>query len=126
MKVKVLLPFNDKYNLARTFNPGEVVDFEEQRANDIVTRGLGAFDETREPYRKPVAEKPVEKVEKTPAAEIVETPIAAVAEKVEESITEDVKVEENAEPTESEEKVEESAEEKVEKKRHGRKPKNAE
>ena len=113
MKVKVLLPFNDKYNLARTFNPGEVVDFEEQRANDIVTRGLGAFEETKEPYRKPVAEKPVEKVEETPVAESVEPPFVET-------------IEEHAEPAEIEEQVEESAEEKVEKKRPGRKPKNAE
>lgn len=129
MKVKVLLPFNDKYNLARTFNPGEVVDFEEKRAYDIVNRGLGAFEETKEPYQKPVAEKPMEKVVETPAAEIVETPIAdatPVAEKVEESVAEAVKVEENAVPAESEEQAGKSAEEKVEKKRPGRKPKNAE
>ena len=129
MKVKVLLPFSDKYNLARTFNPGEVVDFEDKRANDIVTRGLGAFEETKEPYQKPTAEKPGEKVEEPPVAESVETPIAdaaPVAEKVEESIAEAVKVEESAEPAESEEQAGKSAEEKVEKKRPGRKPKNAE
>lgn len=113
MKVKVLLPFNDKYNLARTFNPGEVVDFEEQRAYDIVNRGLGVFEETKEPYQEPVAEKPVEKVEETPAVESVEPPFVET-------------IEEHAEPAEIEEQVEESAEEKVEKKRPGRKPKNAE
>ena len=114
MKVKVLLPFNDKYNLARTFTPGEVVDFEEKRAQDIVSRGLGAFEETlkatKEPYIAPVAEKPVEKVEETDTVESVENaePIA-----------------ENTE-SESAEKAENAEPEKVEKKKPGRKPKNAE
>lgn len=59
MKVKVLLPFNDKYNLARTFNPGEIVDFEDGRAKNIVERGLGvAFTEAEEEVDNVVTNEP--------------------------------------------------------------------
>ena len=58
MKVKVLQPFSDKYNLARKFKPGEVVDFEEKRAENIVARGLGEFAEEPEKVKTP-ADSPV-------------------------------------------------------------------
>lgn len=41
MKVKVLQEFYDKTNRTRKFSVGEVVDFEQKRAEDIISRGLG-------------------------------------------------------------------------------------
>ena len=71
MKVKVIRQFLDKFNLARTFNPGEVVDFEEKRAKDIISRGLG------EPFE--------EKEKREPKAAADEAPVASPAPKVEEN-----------------------------------------
>ena len=58
MKVKVIRPFLDKFNLARTFNPGEVADFEEDRAKDIVERGLGEFIVEKKPEAKSPSAEP--------------------------------------------------------------------
>lgn len=41
MKVRVIRPFHDKYDLSRVYSPGEVVVFEDARGEDIVSRGLG-------------------------------------------------------------------------------------
>lgn len=69
MKVVVKVVFRDKNNFSRMFNPGEVVDFEEERAQNIIALGLG--EAVKEPpVEKPKAEKPV--VEK-PAEEEVKT-----------------------------------------------------
>ena len=53
MKVKVNSLFYDKFNLTRCFKPGEVVDFEEKRAKDIVERGLGEFFKEPKAYDAP-------------------------------------------------------------------------
>lgn len=55
MKVKVLQAFRDKFNTSRVFQPGEVLDFEAARANNIVKLGLGAFADVEE---APVVETP--------------------------------------------------------------------
>lgn len=41
MKVKVLQEFRDKNDRSKRFTIGEVVDFEQERAEDIIARGLG-------------------------------------------------------------------------------------
>lgn len=104
MKVKIVRPFYDKFNLSRLFNPGEVVDFEEKRAEDIVSRGLGEFSKENK------AEKP--------EAPKVEEPAEPEAPKAEEP---------NAEPegtagATSEEPEAESEEAPAEPKKPGRKP----
>ena len=56
MKVKVLQEFWDKYNRDKKYEVGDVVDFEQTRAEDIVSRGLG--EEVVPPApRKPRAKK---------------------------------------------------------------------
>ena len=72
MKVKVKSLFYDKFNLTRCFKPGEVVDFEEKRAKDIVERGLGEFfKEPRvETATKMPAVEPEAKAEAEPVSEI--------------------------------------------------------
>jgi Sec-independent protein translocase protein TatA len=71
MKVKVLRMFADKFNLTHSYQPGEVQDFEEARANDIVARGLGEFvkEETKETERV----VPEQEVESEHAPEVEET-----------------------------------------------------
>ena len=62
MKVVVKVVFRDKNNFSRMFNPGEVVDFEEERAQNIIALGLGeAVKEAA-----PKAEAPVEAAEGEP------------------------------------------------------------
>ena len=59
MKVEVTSPFLDKFNSSRTYNVGEVVEFDDERANNLIARGLAkAF---AEPVAEPVVEKPVVK-----------------------------------------------------------------
>ena len=36
MKVKVLQPFRDKFNFSRLYQPGEILDFDKERADSIV------------------------------------------------------------------------------------------
>ena len=42
-QIKVLHKFRDKNNYAHIYGVGEVVAFDDERANDIVARGLGEF-----------------------------------------------------------------------------------
>ena len=58
MKVRVINIFSDKYNLARVYQPGEIVDFEEKRAEDIVTRHLGEYVEEAPKVETPEVEAP--------------------------------------------------------------------
>lgn len=39
-KIKVISPFCDKYNHAHTFKVGDILDFEEGRAKDVISRNL--------------------------------------------------------------------------------------
>lgn len=76
MKVRVVNPFFDKFNLSRQYNPGEVVDFDENRANNIVERGLGEFIKEIEPNVEKSAEvvipdEPVEKAEESKESQSV-------------------------------------------------------
>lgn len=40
MKVKVTVPFRDKFNITHIYQVGEVLDFPMERAHDIVDKGL--------------------------------------------------------------------------------------
>ena len=40
MRVKVKETFRDKFNTSRLYKPGEVLDFEEERAKNMVRLGL--------------------------------------------------------------------------------------
>jgi len=42
-KVKVLVPFRDKTNEKVIFEVGKELDFEKERAEDVVTRGLAEY-----------------------------------------------------------------------------------
>ena len=42
-QIKVLHKFRDKYNYSHIYGVGEVVAFDDERANDIVSKGLGEF-----------------------------------------------------------------------------------
>lgn len=42
-QIKVIHKFHDKYNYSHIYGVGEVVSFDDERANDIVGRGLGSF-----------------------------------------------------------------------------------
>ena len=55
MKVRVKQAFRDQFNTSRIFQPGEVLDFEAARANNIVKLGLGALVDEE---NAPVAEAP--------------------------------------------------------------------
>lgn len=69
MKVKVKAVFRDKLHYSRLYQPGEVVDFDRERAENIVALGLG------EPVKEAVKAK-------------VETPADAPAEKPAENASE--------------------------------------
>lgn len=43
IKVKVLIPFRDKTDATVTFEVGQELDFEKERADDVVTRGLAEY-----------------------------------------------------------------------------------
>lgn len=55
MRIRVTSPFRDRYDHSRTFIAGEVADFEEWRAKDIIARGLGVSADVP-PKRKRKAE----------------------------------------------------------------------
>ncbi|MGM9810964.1 MAG: hypothetical protein ACI30J_08895 [Paludibacteraceae bacterium] len=42
-QIKVIHKFRDKYNYSHIYCVGEVVSFDDERANDIVERGLGSM-----------------------------------------------------------------------------------
>lgn len=60
MKVRVTATFLDKFNRSRVFNPGDVVEFEDERAKNIVNLGLGEIfkEEKKEPLPSPKPRKP--------------------------------------------------------------------
>ena len=60
MKIRVISEFYDKYHTSVLFKVGAVVDFEDERAKDIISKRLG------EPYVDEKAEKPAETAEVKP------------------------------------------------------------
>lgn len=83
MKLSVIVSFRDKHNFSRQYSVGEVVEFEETRAQSAIERGLAipietegkaeetladnTTEETAEPIEEAVDELPleVEKPKKT-------------------------------------------------------------
>ena len=64
MKVKVLQLFVDKYNHITRYEPGTVHEFDDERAMDLVKRGLAEAEaESQEPGTKNQDEDAVEKNE---------------------------------------------------------------
>lgn len=59
MKIKVVEVFQDKFN-GVMYEKGDILDFETERSNDLIKRGLAVSVEKRE-----AAEKPVEKPKKS-------------------------------------------------------------
>ena len=43
VKVKVVTPFRDKTNKEVIFEVGQELDFDKERADDVVTRGLAEY-----------------------------------------------------------------------------------
>ena len=125
MKVKVLREFYDKNDLRHKYSVGEIVEFETERAKDIIERGLGEEvkahgeqDGEEVEHNKKGVDVPVDSpavddkpFDETPAAESAEEP-AAVEELAEEPANTD------------ETPAAESAEEPV--RRRGRRPGNHE
>lgn len=68
MNIKVKVEFHDKFNYGITYHLGKVYDFEEERAEDIIRRGLGELAEA--PKEESKVEAPVEEApkEEKPAA----------------------------------------------------------
>lgn len=48
MKVKVIKEFHDKDNFAKVYKVNEVYEFENNRAKDIISRGLGVAERQRQ------------------------------------------------------------------------------
>jgi len=55
MKVKVLKVFENKYQKGKYFTPGQIVEFEEDRARDLIKKGLA--EETKESPKSKESEK---------------------------------------------------------------------
>lgn len=66
MKIKVINRFADKYNTARIFEPETVLDFPEERANDLISRKLAVAlePEVKVEETKPKVEVKAEEAEK--------------------------------------------------------------
>ena len=76
MKIRVISEFYDKFHTSTLFKVGTVLDFDDDRANDIIAKKLA------EPYSEP-EKKPEPKVEKAEQPK-VEQPIEQTSEPVEE------------------------------------------
>ena len=63
MKIKVVSEFYDKFHTSTLYKEGEVVDFDEARAKDIIARKLGVKVEEEKPKPAP---KPAPKPEPKP------------------------------------------------------------
>lgn len=57
MEVRVKSVFYDKFDRSRVYNPGNVVDFEEERAKHIVSLSLGELVEDKKEEEKPKTRK---------------------------------------------------------------------
>lgn len=78
--IKVIKYFVDKYNPSVGFQVGTVISFEDERANNVVSRGLAVFVKAADNDGKPVetpktdAEKPENPVEDGDSAKKEENP----------------------------------------------------
>ena len=56
MKLKIEIGFTDKYN-GTIYNAGDVVDFEEKRAAELLKDNRGLVSKVKEPEKKSTAAK---------------------------------------------------------------------
>lgn len=112
MKIRVISEFYDKYHTSTLFKVGTVLDFDDERANDIIAKKLA------EPYKEPSP-----KVEPAQEAPKEEPATAAEPEKPAEEIAEQKPAEEPETEQQNAGKSEEAADAEPEKKRVGRPPK---
>ena len=89
MKIRVISEFYDKFHTSTLFKVGTVLDFDDERANDIISKKLA------EPYVEPKPEpKPEVKVEApAPKVEAPAAPAAPAKPEVKEETTEPAKPE---------------------------------
>lgn len=69
MKIRVINEFHDKFNLSVVFGKGEIHEFEDARAEEIIARGLGEkVEDTKveKPLEAPIVEEEVETTEVKP------------------------------------------------------------
>ena len=52
MKIRVISEFYDKFHTSTLYKVGAVLDFDDERAADVISRGLA------EPYSEPEKKKP--------------------------------------------------------------------
>lgn len=59
MKVEVTQAFHDKFNTSRVYKPGEVVEFEDERAQHMVNIGIAVpiLEEQKKKTRKKKSEE---------------------------------------------------------------------
>ena len=74
MKIRVISEFYDKFHTSTLFKVGAVLDFDDERAADIIQKGLG------EPYSEP-EQKPAPKVEQKVEQPKAEQPAEQTEEK---------------------------------------------
>ena len=64
MKIKVVSEFWDKFHTSTLFTVGTVLDFDEERAQNVISRGLAvAYTEPKKPGRPKAEPKPEPKPE---------------------------------------------------------------
>ena len=78
MKIRVISEFYDKFHTSTLFKVGMVLDFDDERAKDIIAKKLG--EPYSEPEKKPAEPKVEPKVEE-PATEQVKAPAVEQQEK---------------------------------------------
>lgn len=91
MKIKVLARFRDKNDYQVLYEVGEILDFNETRATDLVARGLAEVFETPTPKESVTTEEPKVEVPETdptpePTIEPTPEPIVEVAQEETEEV----------------------------------------
>jgi hypothetical protein len=92
MKLKFKHLCQDKYN-GRYYKKGDIVEFEEERAKEILSNGYGFADAIKEP-KEEVKEEPKEEVKEEPKEEVKEEEKEEVKEEEKEEVKEEEKAKE--------------------------------
>lgn len=96
MKIRVISEFYDKYHTSTLFKVGTVLDFDDERANDIISKKLAEpFVEPKKPGRPPKQEEA--KVEDAKPADVKPAPEQNPAEQPAEPKKEEAKPAEQVE-----------------------------
>lgn len=89
MKIRVISEFYDKFHTSTLFKVGTVCDFDDERAQDIISKHLGEKVEDTPKVEEPKAEAPTEVAE--PVKEVADTEgqaVDEVTESAEEAVAE--------------------------------------